>query len=65
MSDKDSSRMVIGGALGEMVVPAFIAWMLGPNEGGWPVALYAVCATLSVMMVGVYGVWCSLARRVQ
>lgn len=62
LSDKDSSRMVIGGALGEMVVPAFIAWMLGPKEGGWPVALYAVCITISVLMVGVYGVWCSLAR---
>eukprot|EP00752_Nemacystus_decipiens_P016764 g15002.t1 len=32
LSDKNSSRFVTGGALGEMLIPAFIAWFLGPNS---------------------------------
>ncbi|CAN0426269.1 unnamed protein product [Pylaiella littoralis] len=71
LSDKFSSRFVIGGALGEMLVPAFIALLLGPNsdgddedgsskQSGRPAALYDVCFYISVLLVVVYGTWCSL-----
>lgn len=61
LSEKNSSRMVIGGTLGEMIVPAAVASLLGPNDGGRPSALYAVCGAVSLLMIGVYGVWCRLA----
>ena len=51
--------MVVGGALGEMLVPALIAALLGPDDGGWPAALYFVCVAISVLMVVVYCAWCN------
>ena len=73
LSDKNSSRFVIGGALGEMLVPAFIAWLLGPNSidddvssagdgeaSGQPAALYGACVAVSALLVAVYGTWFSL-----
>lgn len=59
LSVKDSSQIVVGGALGEMLVPSLIAVLLGPADGGWPAALYSVCVAVSVLMVVVYGAWCS------
>lgn len=63
---------MIGGALGEMLVPALIAWFLGPNniddgsgggggeESGQPAALYRVCVVVSALLATVYGAWFSL-----
>lgn len=64
---------MIGGALGEMLLPAFIAWFLGPNStddgsgsgdideaSGHPAALYGVCVAVSALLVAVYGTWFSL-----
>lgn len=52
-------------------MPAFIALLLGPNgdgddedgsskQSGRPAALYDVCFYISVLLVVVYGTWCSL-----
>lgn len=57
--------MVIGGALGEMVVPAFISALLGPSDGGQPAALYSVCLAISGLLVVVYGAWCSFLSAVE
>lgn len=60
---------MIGGALGEMVVPALIALFLGPNNvddgsGGegsdQPAALYRVCVAVSALLVTVYVTWFGL-----
>ena len=59
LSGKNSSWMVIGGALGEMLVPALIAALLGPDDGGWPAALYSICVAISVLLVVVYCASCS------
>lgn len=46
--------MVVGAALGEMLVPAFIAVLLGPTDGGWPGALYATCVGISALLIALY-----------
>ena len=60
---------MIGGALGEMVVPAFIAWFLGPSNidgggdgeaSGYPAALYDACVAVSALLAAVYCTWYSL-----
>lgn len=51
--------MLVGGALGEMLVPALIAAILGSDDGGLPGALYSICVASSVLMMVVYGVFCS------
>lgn len=58
LSDRNSSRMVVGGAMGEMLVPSLIAALLGPDDGGWPAALYSVCVATSALLVVVYGACC-------
>lgn len=75
LSGKVSSRFVIGGALGEMLVPAFIALLLGPNtdgddddgnnskQSGRSAALYDVCLSVSVLLVAVYGTWFGLLTQ--
>ncbi|CAM9487948.1 unnamed protein product [Ectocarpus sp. 12 AP-2014] len=72
LSQENSSRFVIGGALGEMLVPACIALLLGPSsssgnsigdgdgEPGRSGALYGACFAVSLLLVAVYGTWCSL-----
>ncbi|CAM9295326.1 unnamed protein product [Ectocarpus sp. 8 AP-2014] len=72
LSEKNSSRFVVGGALGEMLVPACIALLLGPSssssisigdgdgEPGRSAALYGACFAVSLLLVAVYGTWCSL-----
>ncbi|CAB1097368.1 unnamed protein product [Ectocarpus sp. CCAP 1310/34] len=72
LSEKNSSHFVVGGALGEMLVPACIALLLGPSgssgnsigdgdgEPGRSDALYGACFAISLLMVAVYGTWCSL-----
>ncbi|CAM9362746.1 unnamed protein product [Hapterophycus canaliculatus] len=74
LSDKDSSRFVVGGALGEMLVPAFIALFLGSggsntdsnsdddddHESGRPGSLYSACLAVSALLVAVYSKWCSM-----
>ncbi|CAN0078886.1 unnamed protein product [Scytosiphon promiscuus] len=69
LSDKNSSRFVVGGAMGEMMVPALIALLLGPggsttdgdgddnHESGRPASLYGVCLAVSALLVAVYGTW--------
>lgn len=68
---------MIGGALGEMLVPAFIALLLGPNteddgddgdgnsgeQSGRSAALYDVCFSVSVLLVAVYGTWFGLLTQ--
>lgn len=52
--------MVVGGALGDMLMPALIAVLMGPDDGVWPAALYVVCVVISVAMLFVYGACCGL-----
>lgn len=66
---------MVGGALGEMLVPAFIAVILGGATGGdadtdgggdgggdagRPGALYDACVAVSVLLAAVYGAWSRL-----
>ncbi|CAM9966072.1 unnamed protein product [Ectocarpus sp. 4 AP-2014] len=72
LSEKNSSRFVVGGALGEMLVPACIALLLGPSsssgnsigdgdgEPGRSDALYGACFAVLLLLVAVYGTWSSL-----
>ncbi|CAN0536251.1 unnamed protein product [Ectocarpus sp. 12 AP-2014] len=72
LSEKNSSRFVVGGALGEMLVPACIALLLGPSsssgnsigdgdgEPGRSDALYGACFAISLLLVAVYGTWYGL-----
>lgn len=46
--------MVVGAALGEILVPAFIAVLLGPADGGWPEALYVTCVGISALLIALY-----------
>lgn len=54
--------MVVGGALGEMLIPALIAALLGPDDGVWLAALYVVCVVISVLLLLVYGTCCMLLK---
>lgn len=63
LSGKNSSKMVIGGALGDMLMPALIATLMGPGDGLWSAALYVVCVVISVLMLLVYGICCGLLKR--
>ena len=56
------SLIVIGGALGEMLMPALIAALMGPADEMWPAALYVVCVVISVLMLLVYVASCFLLR---
>lgn len=55
--------MVIGGALGDMLMPALIAALMGPDDGLWPSALYVVCVVISALLLIVYGICCGLLKR--
>lgn len=54
--------MVIGGALGDMLMPSLIAALMGSEDGVWPAALYIVCVVVSVLMLLVYGACCVLLK---